>query len=144
MGPMLIVVAAFFAPLAHAQPAEARSDVARCMALLPRNARPGVMEDWKEALACMEANDEKWKAREREAARRLWGDPATPASPSRQQIEDRASWESAFLNRTEDTGDSSIKQCFYTALGGYRFSINSRYLCAHMVQVNPETNQVRK
>ncbi len=42
----------------------------------------------------------------------------------------------------QDTGDPSIRQCFYTTLRGYSFSINSRTSCRYTVKINPVTNMV--
>ena len=52
-------------------------------------------------------------------------------------------WESATNVGQESTGDAMLTRCIYQTLGGYRFSINQRGLCAFTVQVNPETGRVQ-
>lgn len=53
-------------------------------------------------------------------------------------------WQSATNVNREPTGDPMLTRCIYRTIGGYEFSINARGLCPYMVQINPETNQVRR
>jgi len=51
-------------------------------------------------------------------------------------------WENASNIGQEQTGDSMLTRCLYQTIGGYRFSINKRGLCAFTVEVNPQSGKV--
>jgi hypothetical protein len=114
------------------------------MKLLPANPRPGVKEDWAEALSCIEAEQAKMRERQKEAERALGSNPpprtSTPPAPV---VEDSRDWLQATLVRTESAGDVTFRRCTYASATGYRFSIESRSTCPATVRVNPQSQQVR-
>ena len=57
---------------------------------------------------------------------------------------DNRRWDSATLQRENNTGDYSIKNCQYQTLGGFEFSTNVRkYTCPYRVYINIESMQVQ-
>lgn len=53
-------------------------------------------------------------------------------------------WESAHNVDQEPTGDPLLIRCIYETIGGYRFAMIARGICPFVIQVNPETGQVRR
>jgi hypothetical protein len=52
------------------------------------------------------------------------------------------SLEIAVHNSTKDTGDITLKQCFYRTERGYAFSTNIRGICPRVVRINVQTMQI--
>jgi hypothetical protein len=145
----LVGVVALSAATAYAQDPytngtrQAQEATARCYAKVKPGARPGVPEDFQEALRCLEDEMAKADEREKAAERRLWGTPSAPATPSRPAVQQPENWVRA-TPTGRDASTYPMIRCMYRTVNGYEFSITSREpSCPMSVEIHPESGRVR-